>query len=317
MKHIVKRMISLLASGVIAAAAAPIAVFASDYADMIKYGCDNNEVSYNGQAYVTELSASESSVKPVITIEKKTVYMCDINAPQTVNVAISGSNRKYDSVGLHFLYDTRLEVVYNEFGECVTYNGNLSYECTDLGDGELFVANMGVKGKDGDAVWQIDFRLPENAKPGDLFPIGIEYRTSSITEDCFTNLYGNEEGKLMQAWLFTQGINNGYIKVIENDITTTTVATVPEPEEITAAAKAGDINGDGRINPVDASKVLMMFAELASGETEITADILEMYDIDGDGKITSVDASLVLAYCANLAEDPTLALEDYIAEIKG
>ena len=313
MKRFAKRMISIIMAATVAASASAISAFASDYAENIKHGHNNTEVGYDGSAYVTELDLSKANIKPMLTIEQKTVYMSNINETQTVNVSIKDSQRKYNSVGIHFLYDTRLEVVYNEDGQCITYNGRLGFECSNLGDGELFGTNDGSSyGKDGDSVYQITFRLPENAKPGDLFPIGIEYRTHLMTEDCFTNASGNDESKLMQAWFFTKGITNGYIKVVE-DVTTTTAATTNTDAN---TAKAGDINGDGRINPVDASKILMTFAELASGTVEITPEMIAMYDIDGDGKITSVDASLVLAYCANLAEDETLTLEDFIAAMK-
>ena len=317
MKRIFKRMFSIIMAGTVAVSVSAFSAYASDYADMIKNGNNNNEVEYDGSAYVTDLDTANAEIKPVITIEKKLVEVNEANVPQTVNVSLEGSQKKYNSVGLHFIYDTRLTVISNEFGECITYNGNLCSETSDLGNGELFVANMGVKGKDGEDMWQITFRLPENAKPGDLYPIGIEFRTSAITQDCFADLKGTEEGMLMQAWVFKNGINNGFIKVVENDTTTTATTTAaPETAFQPAAVKSGDINGDGRITPVDASRVLMMFAELSSQGAEITPEMVAVYDIDGDGKITSVDASLVLAYCANLAEDPELTLEDFVAEMK-
>jgi len=85
---------------------------------------------------------------------------------------------------------------------------------------------------------------------------------------------------------------------------------LPGPKE-----KRGDINGDGKINPVDASLILVKFAELSASDAETPSDaIIKKYDINEDGRITAVDASLILAYCADLAGDETLTLEAFLAE---
>jgi hypothetical protein len=305
MKNIIKKFFSCLTAFVITSSIAPVAACASDYADMIKSGNNNSEVLYDGQAYTTDLDANSSALKPIISIEKKTVFMSDISAPQTVNVSLKGSKRKYDSVGLHFIYDSRLKVIKNEYDESVTYNGNLSFECMDLGNNEIFISNMGSQGKDGDALWQITFVLPENAKPGDLYPIGIEYRTMFITEDCFNNHYCTTEGKLMEAWLFTKGINNGYINVEENIADDTIIEDI---------INTGDVNGDGMINAVDASRVLVMYAALNAGAAEVSENDMAVCDINKDNMLNAVDASLILAYYANLNADPTLTLESFLAD---
>ena len=80
-------------------------------------------------------------------------------------------------------------------------------------------------------------------------------------------------------------------------------------------AKHGDINGDGKINPVDASLILVKFAELSAPDAETPSDeLIKRFDINGDGRITAVDASLLLAYCANLAGDETLTLDAFLAD---
>ena len=82
------------------------------------------------------------------------------------------------------------------------------------------------------------------------------------------------------------------------------------------AEKFGDINGDGIINPVDASLILVRFAELSAPDAEPASDeMIKKYDINGDGRITAVDASLILAYCANLAGDETLKLDSFLADV--
>lgn len=83
------------------------------------------------------------------------------------------------------------------------------------------------------------------------------------------------------------------------------------------AAKFGDIDGNGVINAVDASKILVKCAELSAPDAEdVTAEVIAKFDINGDGLITAVDASFVLAYYADLADDPELKIEDFIAARK-
>ena len=83
------------------------------------------------------------------------------------------------------------------------------------------------------------------------------------------------------------------------------------------AAKFGDIDGNGLINAVDASKILVKCAELSAPDAEtVTEEVIAKFDINGDGLITAVDASFVLAYCAELANDPDLKIEDFIASRK-
>ena len=92
--------------------------------------------------------------------------------------------------------------------------------------------------------------------------------------------------------------------------TITSLPVVPEPE-----FKHGDINEDGKINPVDASLILVKFAELSAPDAKAPSDsIIQKYDINGDGMITAVDASLLLAYCAELAEDETVTLDTFLTD---
>ncbi|MBR4628096.1 MAG: leucine-rich repeat protein [Ruminococcus sp.] len=83
------------------------------------------------------------------------------------------------------------------------------------------------------------------------------------------------------------------------------------------ASKFGDIDGNGVINAVDASKILVKCAELSAPDAELPGDdVIAKFDINGDGLITAVDASFVLAYCADLADDPDLKIKDFIASRK-
>ncbi|MBR4627064.1 MAG: hypothetical protein IKO47_05110 [Ruminococcus sp.] len=64
----------------------------------------------------------------------------------------------------------------------------------------------------------------------------------------------------------------------------------------------GDVNGSGKLEAVDASKILIVAANLAeSGETGLSAGEELAADFNGDGKITATDASAVLVTVADLS----------------
>ena len=63
--------------------------------------------------------------------------------------------------------------------------------------------------------------------------------------------------------------------------------------------KSGDVNNDGNINAVDASRVLKAYAMKATGQDMgLTDEHIESADVNGDGKVDAVDASIILSYYA-------------------
>jgi len=60
----------------------------------------------------------------------------------------------------------------------------------------------------------------------------------------------------------------------------------------------GDVNGDGKINAIDASLVLQYDAKLI-GETGLNVAVA---DVNGDGKTDAIDAALILQYDAKLID---------------
>lgn len=63
-----------------------------------------------------------------------------------------------------------------------------------------------------------------------------------------------------------------------------------------AAVMYGDVNGDGRVNVMDATKVQFAAAELQT----LTADQKILADVDGDGVVNIKDVSCIQRYCANM-----------------
>lgn len=62
----------------------------------------------------------------------------------------------------------------------------------------------------------------------------------------------------------------------------------------------GDVDGNGDINAVDASKVLAEYAKTSSGDGkgDFDAEQNKAADVDKNGDVNSVDASKILAYYA-------------------
>ena len=77
----------------------------------------------------------------------------------------------------------------------------------------------------------------------------------------------------------------------------------------------GDGNGDGRVNAVDASEALSLYAKIQTDkDVSYTAGELKHLDIDGNGVINAVDASAILSYYAYMATGGSSLLPAYLAE---
>ncbi len=66
----------------------------------------------------------------------------------------------------------------------------------------------------------------------------------------------------------------------------------------TVVYSMGDINGDGKINALDASVILQHDAKLIT----LFDEQLNYADVDGDGKVNALDASVILQYDARLID---------------
>lgn len=240
MKNSIKRVCAALAVSAVAVSAT--SVFASAV-----------EANYDGSAFpfdqygITAEQVENSEVKPSISISQEEISLADAkaNPRRTVTLTVSGAERKYNAFGLHVAYDGRLTVnkldeegnidanygtifskgkAVNSFmtKETDITTGSVDEE-GNVTDGLIFFtgAGDGNVGRDG-VMTQIDFSLPENVAEGDIYYVGFEYHNTPSTEDQFVASPNNEASKIMQGWVFTQGLSNGYIKIKEAESTTTT-----------------------------------------------------------------------------------------------
>ncbi len=224
--------------------------------------------------------------KPTISIsqERITKEEAKENPIRTVNVYISGADSAYSTAGFTIKFDERLTLIKDKRGKLAKAGEALEYcspsfvSDTEHGIRTIITssANTGLDGK----LFSFHVELPDNiSDEGEKFPIEVYYNKE---HDLFTNITVDEDGKMMQAWLFTNGIEQGFIEVEPKN------AKEPDPG-------IGDTNGDGRVDSIDASRILAVFASFStsSDKTEIS---LAIFDINGDSKVDSVDASIVLAY---------------------
>lgn len=228
MKNSIKRVCAALAVSAVAVSAT--SVFASAV-----------EANYDGSAFpfdqygITAEQVENSEVKPAISISKEEITLeeAKANPRRTVTLTVSGADKKYNSFGLHVAYDTELTVnkldsdgIIDEDGKIFSKGkaiGEFMTKETYIEPGLIFFtgAGDGNVGRDG-VMTTIDFSLPEDAAEGDIYYVGFEYHNTSSTEDQFVASPNNEASKIMQGYLFTQGLSNGYIKIKEAESTTTT-----------------------------------------------------------------------------------------------
>jgi hypothetical protein len=218
---------NILKSAFAALAVSAVAVTASSVAAL----------AYDGSKYpVGDLDPSTAKIKPIVSIDKIEIEADQAGTEQKVNINVAEGEDSFGAFGLHIVYDSKLELVAAKRGALA--NGpaieGFSFTSKDIEKGVAFITgacdeDYGTNGVLATAT----FKVPADAQPGDVFAIGFDYRSNPTAEDCFTNSLNNADGKLMQAWVFTQGLQDGYIK-IKGEVTTTTTTTTTTTETTTA-----------------------------------------------------------------------------------
>lgn len=98
-------------------------------------------------------------------------------------------------------------------------------------------------------------------------------------------------------------------------LTTMTAFSAAAASE-TDGIKLGDPTGDGKINALDASDILNLYADVSVGGSELDDLLLSICDVNKDGAVNSMDASLVLSYYAAVKTSNTeQELEDFISSL--
>jgi hypothetical protein len=295
--------------------------------------CDkqnNEEAIYDGSYWVQPSRWNADPIDPNeykgearVWIDKIEVAIDEALAADYIEIDMncSGVQDSVSSVGFHILYDTRLTPV-NVGRKQIAFGDSLadfSPVITSCGAGLVNCVGSASDNYINDGTMLVmRFKVPENAQVGDIYPVGVRYQYDGVTGDLFAdkdiNYKTDVEGRLLMAYIFSNGIENGYIKITAN----------PEP-----AVSNGDPSGDGVIDGTDATRVLKMFAALANApkdedgnaEVDFTQEEMAAADVDGDGTVDGSDATLILKYYGYLGslqngEEPT-PLNEFVDEVLG
>ena len=268
-KNTLKRTFSALAVSAVAASMVTMSAAAFDN------GCDkqdNKEVKYGTSSMKWEQPAKWNvpTIDPSTYTGSAKVYFDKVKLPydkaaamakagtvQTINLNVEGAAGTVNAVGFHTFYDTRLTIVDNEDGDKMT-GGNAvkgfseSQVVIGTEGGQLnYVASAGGnKLKDG-VIFSIDFKLPTNVQPGDLYPIGLQFWSDGKTTDLFYNQEQNDAGRLQMAYIFTQGIENGYIAIDTTTSTTSTTTTTSTSTTTTTSTSTSSTSTSSTTSDTD------------------------------------------------------------------
>ncbi len=84
--------------------------------------------------------------------------------------------------------------------------------------------------------------------------------------------------------------------------------------DISCFREFGDVDGNGKVDASDSSRILVMYSEISTGRTEDFGEETKLRsDIDRNGKIDASDASLVLCYYAALStSEEFISWDDFL-----
>lgn len=227
---------------------------------------------------------------------------------QRIYFSVSGVKELVGRVRFHIFYDTRLKVAENAKGEVITAGKAVEGFATGsvkVEEGQLeFYAYSNEKAVADGCLFTVDFTLPENAGEGEVYPFGIIFVRDDVGSDVFINTAQDDAGRLQMAYVFTNGIYNGWIKI-----------NGEKPRKKNDYS-FGDPNNDGKVDSKDATFVLAEYAlrSTKAAVEPLPPEIEAAADVNGDGKVDAKDASAILAYYSYLSTGGDKSFKDFLAE---
>ena len=260
----------------------------------------------------TVSAADTAAAKPVLSLPDIVISPEDAAANRDVMVSLTVSDafKKYATVEIWTVFDSRLTIAKDQSGNPAASSGDAlrllkSYlrpsayydqsegKLVDLNGVRLIAAGTANYGLDG-TLFTVKVTLPENVKEGDRFPLKFFYADKSTTNNnfansMFNNIANDEAGQQMQKWVFENGLKEGCI----------TIGDAP-------SASYGDANCDGKINVSDAVAVLQYASNKLKYSLE--AQGLVNADVDGDSGITGSDGLVIQQVDAGVLKQSDLPL---------
>ena len=265
----------------------------------------------------------ENDIAPKLTVDCLAIPYSEAAAKiVTVNIRLDGNNidGNYCTTGFHIYWDSRLKPVaardgnYARSGDAIE---DLSFVTNNIGEYGAFVMTTGAADYGFSGVYvSFDLQIPDDAQPGDIYPIDIAYRTSDYRTDLFTNNANDEKGTRMQEYLFRHGI---YSSVNPND--NTDYVEMPKyadgyiyivPDDPTPEYTLGDVTKDGKIDARDAARVLTNYAQSSSGDISIEQSVFLASDVNLDNVVDGRDATIILTYYAKASAGKAGSFAEYL-----
>ena len=264
-----------------------------------------------------KIAASEIQPKMTVTKEMLSLDEAKENPTRTVTLYVEEPDQTggfYAGTGFFVLYDNRLTISTDQFGRSDIKTGNAIKKCNfaskDYHDPTsdrygFFVATAAEAdyATTGEYI-SFDVTLPDDVQPGDAFPIDIVY--NDFATFCKANS-GTEQSKLMQAYLFTQGIFTPDHPVTADDDTNGIIVDTSYDGYIAVFDDSplsdvtyGDVNNDSEVNLNDGVAVLQYIA--LSAKSPLEGDALEAADAcdNGTSGINGNDALAIMMVDAGL-----------------
>ncbi|HBB71922.1 MAG TPA: hypothetical protein DCZ71_04870 [Ruminococcus sp.] len=260
-----KKALSVIAMAAVAVSATSVSVLAASEADL-----------QPNKGFTADQIAA-SAVKPKTDVTKVVLPKTAAGTKQKVEISVNNVDGQWASSGIHFAYDSRLAIDKNARTGAINFEKGSASADLDMvsikadtanftGDWAGFFITTACQNNWGGngVIVSFDVTIPSDAKPGDIYPLDIVFKSKSDAVDRFANSASlSEASRLMEGYFFTQGIYNpesnnnfaapaadiakvaglaninagydGYI-AIEDDIPETT--TAPAPATTTAHAPA-------------------------------------------------------------------------------
>lgn len=236
------------------------------------------------------LDVDNSEIKPILSLSRIELTLEEAKADptQTIDLVIQETQKEKICSGIHLSWDPRLKSVN-------AVNDDSKFWASMYGENGVFLAS--TENKFNGVEYSFQVVIPSDCKPGDIYPIEIVY----INSDIFINGIKDTKGLLMEAWTFTRGVVQGYIKI--------------KDEESVLDYSLGDVDDNGDINAVDASSVLAYYARTSTNQEGGYSDSQKLAaDVNSDDVINAVDASKILAYYAYTATGGDKKLKDFLKQ---
>ena len=222
-KNTLNRVVSALTVAAVSLSAVSVTAFSDEYTYDPACGGKFPNI-------LTMDEIESSPIKPHITATKEVITIDEAKAEpvRTINIYVSSgeANGYYAVSGIHYYFDSRLEIVTNDNGNPYVEKGDALSDGVAITSRIDTVANEhnpnnrnmqnginvvtsagGDKCTDG-LMYSFKVKLPGNASKGDIYPIDIKYVSSTAT-DLFAAFDSfSDQSRLLQAYTFTRGIYN-------------------------------------------------------------------------------------------------------------